>query len=538
MSSLSSFDTPFSFEKTVNILKSLSLRILPDRHPVLRMIEERQWLALATASVNYDDFLEASEAKAVRQVLAFFQKNVTLPLGIDRKEVARQKLVSTERSCRVMNWRIKNRRFDPGMGFDAAFLFDMQCKIASILGPAPSLDRLQFGFGPGANVGTKRLTSARAKMSTKPTYTADAAGVVDYLREEFPHWDYLQDAVVTDYGKLSFVPKDAKTDRPIETQPIVNSFVQLGVGKYLKQRLQLAGCDLSQGQAWNADLAWKGSIDGSLATLDLSSASDTISSLLVLELLPLDWVHLLSSVRTPAVKFKGDVTPLERFSAMGNGYTFELETLIFFAVCEVVGGSGRNSVCHVYGDDIIVETTHAPEVIRRLEACGFTVNNSKSYVSGRFRESCGKDFFDGVDIRPCYVKEPLSYKELFRLHNFFFRRGMQYVADECLRHIPKRLRRITGPDGYGDGHLLSFKPQLVPHGRSKGWSGWTFCTHTKKPREERSSLRGDYAAFLYGNQASPDLIWEEPRESPYSRTMYQERGGEGYRLRRVYTLRV
>ncbi|DAD51117.1 RNA-directed RNA polymerase [ssRNA phage SRR7976301_5] len=549
MKSLISFDEQFSFEKSVSILTRLCRHLLPPNHHLLTLVMNQDWKALTNYQVDYTTILDQSEAKLVRQVLAFFQKNAMLPLGVDRKAVARAKFASAERSCRVMNWRILNRRFDPERGFDTNFLAKVQWKIRSILGPAPTWSELSYGFGPGANVGTLlRQTSARSKMSCQPTYTANAAELVEFMRGEFPHWDYLQSPPkITNYGKLSFVPKDAKTDRSIETQPIVNSFLQKGVGSAIRSRLALHGCDLRHGQEANAAAAKLGSLNDELATIDLASASDTISYMLVMELLPPDWFSLLDTVRTPFVRdtLQKSEDFLQKFSGMGCAYTFELETLIFLAICEVVSGEK----CLVYGDDMVVPSKAAPAIIHRLEACGFEVNTSKSYISGRFRESCGKDFFDGVDIRPCYVKDRLSYKELFRLHNFFFRRNQAYMADVCRKFIPERLKRITGPDGFGDGHLLCLNPVMRPHGRKNGWGGWTFRTYATNPRTVRYSMRGDYASILLKLRDSlpaTDLTvaasyrrgkWYRANDS-IARTMYHERGNEGYSLKRIYTLGI
>lgn len=549
MKSLISFDETFSFEKSVSILKSLCRHLLPPQHHLLKLVEMEKWSELVHYQVDYNDFLCQSEAKLVRQCLAFFQKNESLSLGIDRRKVAMETFASAERDCRVMNWRILNRSFDPARGFDTNFLAKVQWKIRSILGPAPSWNDLLFGFGPGANVGTlPRLTSARSKMSVVPTYTTNAARVFDSMPGEFPHWDYLQaPPKITEYGKLSFVPKDAKTERSIETQPIANAFLQKGLGTWLRSRLAAHGCDLKHGQEANAEGARVGSLTGELATIDLSSASDTICYMLVLELFPQDVFTMLDQARTPYVKNVANKSTdfLQKFSGMGCAFTFEMETLIFLAICEVVA----EEKCLVYGDDMVVPARCADQIIYRLEACGFKVNTKKSFVSGRFRESCGKDFFDGVNIRPCYVKGLLSFKELFRLHNFFFRRGQAYMADVCRKFIPGRLKKVTGPDGFGDGHLLSLTPSVLPHGRKKGWAGWIFRTYASKPRAVKHSMRGDYASILLklgpyepASDLSRSAVFLDGKwyqEPPiHSRSMYIERGSEGYSLRRVYTLGI
>lgn len=530
MTALPSFENSFSFRKSSHILSQLCRTLLPSDHQIIRWLEEENWLALATARVDYSSHQNSSTVRSERQCLAFFQKNASLPLGLNRREIAKQKFDQAERACKVTNWRFRNPE-NPGTNLDTNFLAKVAWKISQILGPVPSFAELDFGFGPGSNIGTlRRQTSARAKMSVVPTCTANAQPLVERLLAECPHWDYLSNTKVVDHGKLSFVPKDAKTDRAIETQPSVNAFLQIGVGKWIKRRLLEFGCDLRRGQSKNADMAQVGSETGHYATIDLSSASDTIASMLVLDLLPAEWFDLLDCLRTPSVKYQGELIHLEKFSAMGNGSTFELETLIFYAICLVESGPD----VHCYGDDIIVPSSDASRVIARLEMCGFSVNTDKTYITGPFRESCGKDFFNGVDVRPAYVKDLLSYKDLFRLHNFFFRRGMQELADLCLKFIPKRMQSITGPDGFGDGHLLSLTPDLVPHGREKGWAGWTFRSYKRKPRRVKTPLRGDYAAILYLTRNGQDAWWR-PRPSVRD-VMYHERGGAEYVLKRLYTL--
>lgn len=532
--SLKHFDASFSFEKSISILQHLSQQLLKPGHPFLELIERRDWVSLARASVDYESHLDQSTVRAERQVLAFFSKSEWLPLGIDRRKVALDKMIRAERDCAVTNWRIQNHGLENEV-LDSGLIMSIQRKIGQILGPLPSLSELSPSFGPGINVGSSRLTSARHKMSVKPTYTTNAAPLIEEALAEFPHWDYLQQCEETNYGKLAFVPKDAKTDRTIETQPILNSFLQLGYGKWIKRRLFQYGCDLYKGQAMNAEYARRGSLHGSFSTIDLASASDTISSLLVFELLPPEWFSALDALRTPTLKSKDREWSLHRFSAMGNGYTFELESLIFYATCKVVCGDGE---VLVYGDDIVVPTEHAARVMSVLQAMGFTVNTEKSYWQGRFRESCGKDFFDGVDVRPCYVKKAISVKEIYRLHNFFFRRGMAHLANECLRFIKKRWRAITGPDGFGDGHLLSLNPTMVPFKRDLGWAGWTFSTVRSKPKSVFGGRRGDYAAFLYYSQGRVQNEWEVKYRRPLvpSRMMYTERGHEGWSLKRIYTL--
>ena len=141
----------------------------------------------------------------------------------------------------------------------------------------------------------------------------------------------------------------------------------------------------------------------SCATIDLSNASDTVAYQLVKLVLPPDWFELLISLRAPFTDMDGKRVRLEKFSSMGNGFTFALETLLFWTLCDTVS-NGEAQVLRVFGDDIIVDTAHAKACVKALEFFGFTPNAKKTFLEGPFRESCGGDYFNGVSVRAVYVK--------------------------------------------------------------------------------------------------------------------------------------
>jgi len=86
----------------------------------------------------------------------------------------------------------------------------------------------------------------------------------------------------------------------------------------------------------------------------------------------------------------------------------------------------------VFGDDIIVQTSSASDMFRLLRLSGFTVNQSKTFVKGPFRESCGADFHEGVNIRGVYLKNldtaPLRYAAINQLNLFSTRTGIPTKA--------------------------------------------------------------------------------------------------------------
>jgi hypothetical protein len=303
-------------------------------------------------------------------------------------------------------------------------------------------------------------------------------------------------------GKLAFVPKNAKTYRSVLVEPTLNTMLQGGYGRHIASRLRRVGQDIHD-QSRNQRLAREGSLTGALATLDLSSASDTISSELVAHLLPIDWFLALDACRTKTYvdPLTSEVKVLEKFSSMGNGFTFPLQTLIFWAL--VVASQETTADVSVYGDDIICPVETVPTVLEVFAACGFKVNQSKSYWSGPFRESCGTDYYLGIDIRPFYLKRAISYEVLFLLHNFYARRHDAEMQSRVLDLIPEHVR-LWGPDGYGDGHLIGdWTPKH--HRRESGWGGFTFETWQHLGRYFTKVMPGDrvlpaYSIYVKGEQ--------------------------------------
>ena len=297
-------------------------------------------------------------------------------------------------------------------------------------------------------------------------------------------------------ARLNFVPKSAKAYRSVCTEAGLNVMFQLAVGKVMATRLAAVGVDIRD-QTPNQRRAREGSLTGALATLDLSSASDTISREIVFELLPLPWAELLSLGRSTEVEMPNGARLLqEKFSSMGNGYTFPLETLIFWSLA--ASCCDRDSDVSVYGDDIVVPTDRANLVREVLHYAGFVVNVGKSFQSGPFRESCGKDYYKGMDVRPFYQKEWISGQSLFVLHNFYVRDlnfEMAYFVESLIHSDLK----LWGPDGYGDGHLIGEHPKERPEKHHiRGYGGYFFDTFTTKQRRDLTAASpGDYVLPHY-----------------------------------------
>ena len=232
-----------------------------------------------------------------RQIQALVSKQEFIDLGVDREVEAYKTFSEAEELCSRTNERFRGSLSDVSSECHSV-LYGATRKIATILGDVPEYSELSFSFGPGATTNVKRARSnPRVKLEAPLTCSFEFVPHVAKFMSEFPGWlnSHSRNSVVEihpSHGKLQFVPKNSKTMRSIGVEPLLNGFGQQGIGKYIRKRLQRAGVDLTD-QTRNQKLACKGSIDGSLATIDMSSASDTIAYGLVLHLLPIDWFELL-----------------------------------------------------------------------------------------------------------------------------------------------------------------------------------------------------------------------------------------------------
>jgi hypothetical protein len=279
-------------------------------------------------------------------------------------------------------------------------------------------------FGPGASNGVKGTHTAD-KISQDMTCTALCEPLVLKLRRSSPYFTArdghkgVSGTTLIGGSKLTTVPKNEDTERTIAIEPSGNMSLQLAAGMYLEGALRHIGLDIRNQQQKNIAMAKRGSQDGSIATLDLKSASDMISIDLVRALLPCAWFDLLIKLRSPTITVPSDgkagnedrQVELNMISTMGNGFTFPLMTLILVALiygyrCTRGGPSlyiDWSNTC-VFGDDIIIPTHEYSGFVDVLTKAGLIVNYDKSYSAGSFRESCGGDFLNGVDVTPFYVK--------------------------------------------------------------------------------------------------------------------------------------
>lgn len=550
------------FKTELDIFTTLCWKIgTPIAWKALCAVQRSDWLGLVSIKVRPSDYAEPARYLEDAQIASFFKKFPGFKLGFDLDKKARDSFYAAEGQCFQTNERLSPLLFDLGHYGDSmrAFVRTWRKIVRNVLGRAPAISSLKGSFGPGStfrNVGDN-ITIAH-KLSDDYTRTERTGAFLHswdltaWSRYAARNLDTVGDILVAEYqgtcfyreknsyatrdfevvrgNRFTTVPKDATKLRGICIEPSLNVYYQLAVGKEISQRMRVnLGWDKRNCKEYHMALARIGSLTGAIATIDLSSASDTICTNLVRLILPPDWVCLLNDLRSPFTLIDGKWVRLEKFSSMGNGFTFELETLLFWSLCLAVQAFQKPTECpytpgvttSVFGDDIIVPTSVSRSVVAALNFFGFTINEDKTFLKGPFRESCGGDYFRGSDVRPHYLKEVLDAPHrLISLANGirrFSRRYGDLGGDSIARsawfraldYIPRAIRRCRGPEALGD---------VVIHDDESRWSETTFRNSIRYLRVWRpvpNRMIGweqwrpgvQLAAALYGvDSGSPSLI--------------------------------
>jgi len=439
-------------------------------------------------------------------------------LDLKPRERAIASFNTSERRCTRVNSKFRLLSLDQSRDRFGVERGRARYWIRSVIGSAPNYTRIleKADFGKGASVGVHGdATSYSAKIIAERWSVSPGAIHHGYaaLRKNYHLWEsllprkgpyvcydevssfeaYLSRIRVVETNKISFVPKTAKTDRTIAVEPMLNGLVQKGIDVEMKNRLLKVGINLKD-QGPNQRFAREGSIedsDDSFVTIDMKSASDSISTELVRYLIPDDWFRLLSRTRSVCYDLDGVVRRYSKYCSMGNGFCFPLETLIFAAACSSVGCGVPSLDFVVYGDDIIVRKRYAASVLELLKYWGFKINLEKTFLEGPFRESCGADWFGGEDVRPFTLDYALdSLENVFKYLNLtrrsercesFFRA----VRGSVINIIPEQFRFFrpfsgeenTGIDSTGDEFMYASSCQYVPTSGKWRWHELSFRSY-------------------------------------------------------------
>lgn len=375
---------------------------------------------LSTCSSLFDwQSMTVRDWRFLRQVEAFFKKNALFADEQVCREAARIAFFEGEKQCQETNVRLETSEDFRNE------ITKMQSYISRVLGEyRPFLDKVPelLRVTPGATASHSRrnsLPQLKLKLKVYSTPLSEAL-----IRTLYTFLGFKRVRVMpTKTNRVELVPKNWKTSRTIACEPEGVLPFQLAFDSYAKKRLRFFGIDLSD-QSANQRLACEASLSDEYATVDFKAASDTVSYEVVRLLFPKEWLNFLVMVRSPRYRGVFGEGQYEKFSSMGNGTTFAIETLIFAAACYAVGSKRFL----VYGDDVIIESSLFGAYQELTRHLGFTINTSKSFVQGPFRESCGVEVFSGIDVTPLYI------------------RGID-TRKACLCHLVNTMGQISVPGG-------------------------------------------------------------------------------------------
>lgn len=371
---------------------------------------------------------------AVRQLSLLFAK-ILLPCSDARMQKAFDAYVECEKEVRAFDLQFSSaleeefRKASLVLWGTVLQAVDEDIHYQRIIprhGPGATADRLT-GNGKFQQVEwTERLERVFPlgwHAVASPRYDRDIYSSVNFLEPGAEH-----------PVRVISVPKTLETTRIIAIEPTCMQYVQQGLLRSFVSHIESPfigfKSNVNNGfsivgftdQEPNQLLAREGSLTGNLATLDLSEASDRVSNQLV-RILTANFPNLqegLDACRSRVADVQGHgLIRLAKFASMGSATTFPVEALVFSTIV-YIGIARQLNVpvspklieefrgrVRVYGDDIVVPNDYAHSVVQTLEDFGSKVNVHKSFWTGRFRESCGKEYFAGHDVSIVKVRQEI-----------------------------------------------------------------------------------------------------------------------------------
>lgn len=254
-------------------------------------------------------------------------------------------------------------------------------------------------------------------------------------KSAFERFKFKLRKIVTfvDVSRVTTVPKNAEVDRVILCEPMCNMICQRCIAKSLVEFIN---------KTYEIDLYDAQSVHGALLTLVESSTIDLKNASNSNWLAFIRWflsgtklLGLLEKSRIPTVQYKDNYHHLKMISPMGNGFTFEVMTLILLTITREF-----DSFAHVFGDDIIVDEHVAKDVTELLTSIGYNINTKKTFIGTSFKESCGSFVCDGKYITSFDIKYSTNVAEAISTVNKIF--VLQRI-DELYAPLYRSLVKIT-----------------------------------------------------------------------------------------------
>lgn len=444
-------------------------------------------LDLLEADVDWSDASSVKERYLAANVLSRFEGDDAESRDA-REQRALEDIVESELSCRVTN-----EIFTGPLALDwsnARIPLHLLRKLrrartilASLIG---SFDFEKFPYCVDFTSGaTTELPRARAAVHNKWDLGTHCSARARPYAEAFLKWLGSPAEALGPGGKhfhrqeanrVFTVPKNFHKRRAATKPTTWNGALQKGAGTMIRQRLQASEAQLllPDAQEYHGLLAKIASHDGiGLSTLDVKNASNCVASGLCWTLFSEDWGRILFDLREEVGEYPdGSPVRWEKLATNGNGFTFEVETAVFYSL--VKSCCSKDSLVSVYGDDIICPSVHVDSVVELLAFCGFSMNRKKTFTGDHpFRESCGAHYYRGKNIKPFYIQRlPVTVEDVIHLHNDVVAWHEGYVPDDsvwadvikcCKAAVPLRFWGPVFLDGVLWAEWDECRPRYDPH---------------------------------------------------------------------------
>lgn len=316
-------------------------------------------------------------------------------------------------------------------------------------------------------------------------------------------------------GHFQSVPKGIDSKRGICFELVAHQYCQQAIADAMAEAfLQVPSFGFDPfNQDHNRDLALLGSQTLSYGTIDLSSASDTVSWKLIREIFPTQLWRDQARCRSTYVELPTlGVIPLETAHTSGSGTCFRSESLVFSLVIQLAQAHmGVHRRFAVYGDDLVVHRDHFDEVLRILRALHFKVNEEKTFYPGSvFTESCGIECYLGKDVSPCRLPrryDAVSLQQgrpdsadgtvslINRFSEYGFRNARSFLLQDYFVHLTKYPQFSDNPN-LG---ILSWTDDLnyhLRHRRNIHLQRPEVLVDVFRPRDTIVSNGGDYCRYI------------------------------------------
>jgi hypothetical protein len=441
---------------------------------------------------------------AVRQLTLMFGK-ILLPCSDKREAEAYKGYIQCEQEVRTNDSRLDEDDFSSFRRVSKVLFGDMFAAIDQQV-----FDRQTIipRHGPGSTA-DKRRGNAKYLQRTWPVRLQEVFPWEEFLAPNSSFWGELSNDVnLLEPGsempvKVISVPKTLKTPRIIAMEPTAMMFMQQGLNTLIMDQVRendtLRRLMDTRHQEPNQLMAKRGSSHGRLATLDLSEASDRVSNQLVREMLR-DYPHLHGAVdacRSRKADVRGHgVIRLAKFASMGSALCFPFEAMVFTTLVFLGIERELNTLLdpakvttlagkvRVYGDDLIVPVDYVESIVHVLTHFGAKVNMSKSFWTGKFRESCGKEYYDGQDVSIVRVRRefPTQWKDAARVMSIVSLRNQLYMAGYwgTCKWLDEEIRKVIR-------HFPVVSPSSRVHGR---WSYLGYETQKDHPTLHHPLVKG------------------------------------------------